>query len=98
VLALLLAAAAQYLIFQRFLATGLGSDDPVLRRAALISWLKAALAWQVAEIVVAAAWIVPNLLAHSHGFFWLLPVLGLLVGTALPLQLVLVRISRRAQP
>jgi hypothetical protein len=98
VFALLLAAAAQYLIFQRVLADGLGSDDPVLRRAALVRWLKAALAWQGAEIVVAVAWIVPNLLGHRRGFFWLLPVLGLLVGTALPLQLVLVRISRRAQP
>jgi hypothetical protein len=33
-------------------------------------------------------------LRHVHGFTWAVPAIGLVLGTALPLQLVVLRISR----
>jgi hypothetical protein len=48
----------------------------------------------VAVLLLAAAWILPFALRHAHGFTWAVPAIGLVLGTALPLQLVVMRISR----
>ncbi|HEY8811186.1 MAG TPA: hypothetical protein VIO86_01705 [Candidatus Dormibacteraeota bacterium] len=45
-------------------------------------------------LIIGAAWILPFALGHRHGFAWTAPAIGLVLGTALPLQLVVLRISR----
>jgi len=65
-----------------------------VRRAALVGWARFAVAWQAAVLVVAAAWILRFALNHVHGYIWAIPAIGLVLGTALPLQLVVMQISR----
>ena len=88
------ACAVHYAGYQRFLDRGLREDDPIARRAALVGWARFAIAWQVTVLIIGAAWILPFALGHRHGFAWTAPAIGLVLGTALPLQLVVVRISR----
>ena len=88
------ACAVHYVGYRRFLDVGLKDDDPALRRSALVGWARFAIAWQVIVMVVAGLWILSFALRHAHGYTWSLPAIGLVVGTALPLQLVVMRISR----
>jgi hypothetical protein len=92
--AFLAACAVHYAGYQRFLGSALREEDPALRRSALVGWARFAVAWQVTVLIVAAAWILPFALRHAHGFTWGIPAIGLVLGTALPLQLVVMRISR----
>ena len=97
VLTLLLAIGVHYLAYQRFLGRTLADPDPVVRRAGLTGWARFAIAWQLLVLVLGASWIVPFALNHVRGFAWAAPAIGLVVGTALPLQLVVIRISRAAR-
>jgi hypothetical protein len=65
-----------------------------VRRAALVGWARFAIAWQVTVLIIGAAWTLPFALGHHHGYAWAVPAIGLVLGTALPLQLVVMRISR----
>jgi hypothetical protein len=94
VVACLAAIAVHYFAYRRFLGRGLEQEDLALRRAALLRWARFAIAWQVAVLLLAAAWILPFALRHVHGYTWAVPAIGLVLGTALPLQLVVMRISR----
>jgi uncharacterized membrane protein len=88
------ACAVHYAGYQRFLDRGLREDDPTARRVALVGWARFAIGWQVIVMVVAGLWILSFALRHAHGYTWALPAIGLVLGTALPLQLVVMRISR----
>jgi hypothetical protein len=86
--------AVQYLGYDRILAAGLRSPEPALRRRALKRWLGFALAWQ--SLVIAAVLVYAFVMTHPHrpGLAWIAPALGALLGTALPYQLVAVRLAR----
>jgi hypothetical protein len=88
------ACAVHYAGYRRFLEHGLRLDDPLARRAAMVGWARFAIVWQVTVLLVSAAWILSFALRHVHGYTWAIPAIGLVLGTALPLQLVVVRISR----
>ena len=45
-------------------------------------------------IVADIAWVVPFAAGHARGYLWAAPPIGLLLGTALPLQVVVVAIMR----
>ncbi len=92
--AFLAACAVHYAGYQRFLGRGLSEEDPAVRRAALVGWARFAIAWQATVLIVGAAWILPFALRHVRGYAWAVPAIGLVLGTALPLQLVVMRISR----
>ena len=44
--------------------------------------------WQVTVLVLVGVYIALGLSRHPHGGFWAAPAVGAVVGTALPLQLV----------
>jgi hypothetical protein len=68
-----------------------------VRRAGLTGWARFAIAWQLLVLVIGASWILPFALNHYQGYAWAAPAIGLVLGTALPLQLVVLRISRAAR-
>jgi hypothetical protein len=88
------ACAVHYAGYQRFLERGLREEDPLARRAAMVGWARFAIIWQVTVLLLSAAWILSFALRHVHGYTWAVPAIGLVLGTALPLQLVVMRISR----
>ncbi len=90
----LAACAVHYAGYQRFLGQGLREADLSLRRAALLGWARFVIIWQVAVLVLAGLWILSFVSNHVRGYTWAIPAIGLVLGTALPLQLVVARISR----
>jgi hypothetical protein len=94
---MLLAMGVHYLAYQRFLGSSLADPDPLVRRAGLTGWARFAIAWQLLVLVIGASWILPFALNHVRGLAWTAPAIGLVLGTALPLQLVVIRISRAAR-
>jgi hypothetical protein len=81
--------------YARLLLPGLRTADPSLKRQALKRWLIFVAAWQavlVAALVVYAVWLPPS----RRGLAWAAPPLAAVLGTALPLQLAVVRIARSA--
>lgn len=96
-IALLAGFAVHYLAYRRFLAGPLRDPDLLLRRAALIRWARFAVGWQLAVLILDGAWIAPFWINHARGLAWAAPAIGLLVGTALPLQLVALTITRASR-
>ena len=90
----LAAAAVHYAGWRTLLSPGLSSADPLTRRAALLRWGKFAGGWQVVVLLLCAAWVVFFNTRHARGLWWAAPPVGLLVGTALPLQFVVLGIAR----
>lgn len=93
-LALLAAAAVHYGGWRTLLSPELSSADPLRRRAALLRWGKFAAAWQVVVLILCATWVALFNSHHARGLWWAAPPVGLLLGTALPLQLVVLAIAR----
>ena len=75
------------------LRTGLTSADFDERRRALRRWLTFAIAWQAAVVLLIVLYAVP-LHSHPPDAYWAAPPLAAVVGTAVPLQVALVRIMR----
>jgi hypothetical protein len=48
-------------------------------------------------IVLSVAWLLPVLAGHHAGYAWAVPPAGLVLGAALPLQVVVLAISRSAR-
>ncbi len=88
--------AVQYRAFQRLLGARLQAGTVEERRTALTRWFKFAVAWQGLVLLAIAAYSVPMAHHHPPGIAWLAPVIGAVLGTALPLQLVVVQILRAA--
>jgi hypothetical protein len=88
--------AVQYIAYSRVLVPGLRSAEPGQKRRALKRWLLFVAAWQALLIaaLVAYALLLPP--TRRIGIVWVTPPLGALIGTALPLQLAVVRITRSA--
>ncbi|MDQ6744164.1 MAG: hypothetical protein M3Z97_14835 [Candidatus Dormibacteraeota bacterium] len=88
--------AVQYLGYSRLLLPGLRSPESGEKRRALKRWLLFVAAWQavlVAGLVGYALLLPPT---RRIGPAWVVPPLAALLGTALPLQLAVVRIARSA--
>lgn len=94
-LSLLAAMAVHYAGWRTLLWPGLSSTEPLTRRAALVRWGKFAGAWQIVVLVLCAGWVAFFNTRHARGLWWAAPPVGLLVGTALPLQFVVLGIVRR---
>ncbi|TMC11512.1 MAG: hypothetical protein E6J29_09870 [Chloroflexi bacterium] len=76
--------AVQYAGYQRYLGAELRAPDPALREAALRRWIRFYLIVESMVVIVVLAWV---LIVSA------LP-LGLLLGSTLPLQPILVAITR----
>lgn len=84
--------------YQRLLAPALRTDDGLLKRRALARWGAFLIAFQLAVVVLCGIWILALSVQHPRGYAWSAPPLGLVAGTALPLQVavfVLMRAVRR---
>lgn len=88
--------ALQYLGYSRLLLPGLRSSAPDARRSALKRWLLFVAVWQGLVIAGLVAYAVLGPSRRGAGPAWVAPPLAVLVGTALPLQLAVVRIARSA--
>ena len=57
-------------------------------------WLKVVLIWQALVLAAAAGYVAVLASDHVPGFAWAAPAIAAVFGTALPLQLVVMRIMR----
>jgi hypothetical protein len=88
------ALLVQFGIFARLLQRPLRSGDAAVLRGAAVRWIKVSLAWQVLVLAGSAAYVIGQSSSHPPGFDWIAPALGAVLGTALPLQLVVVSLMR----
>ena len=86
--AFIAAAAIQLGLYRWLLRAALLAADVELLKPAFRRWIVAAVAWQGFVIVSAGAYVLLVTRQHPDGLAWIAPALGLLLGTALPLQLV----------
>jgi hypothetical protein len=86
--------AVQFAGYQWILVSGLRNREATERRRALKRWLLFVLVWQGLVIVGCVAYAVVMTPARRSGFVWVTPPLGALLGTALPYQLVAMRLAR----
>lgn len=89
--------AAQAVVYQRLLTRGLAAPEAEVRRKALIRWFGVEVAIQVGVVVAAAVYLLIMWTRHPAGYAWLVPALGAILGTALPLQLAALTIMRAAR-
>lgn len=92
-----LAAAIQLGLYLWLLRTALSSGDVERTRPAFIRWICVDVVWQ--GIVLAGAWmyVVTASGQHPSDLAWIAPPLAALLGTALPLQLVVGSTLRAAR-
>lgn len=79
------------------LVRGLRAQAAEDRRAALKSWLTFAASWQVLVVVAVLLYLATSRRDGSSDLFWIAPPVAAVVGTALPLQLVAMRLLRAAR-
>jgi hypothetical protein len=77
--------------YERVLAPGLRSADVAARGRALKRWVLFALVWQ--GLVILGCFVYAFLVTR-RGLVWIAPPVAALLGTALPYQLVAVRLAR----
>ncbi len=63
-------------------------------RPALGRWLKVVFIWQASVLAAAAGYVALLASNHQPGYAWVAPALAAVFGTALPLQIAVVRIMR----
>jgi hypothetical protein len=88
--------AVHWALYARF-APRFRSDDLELRRSAVLSYFKWLAAWEAAVLLAAVAYLLVLRSAHPSGLAWIAPAVGAVVGNALPLQLVVVAVSRASR-
>jgi hypothetical protein len=66
-------------------------------RPALKRWIKVALVWEVLVLTACAAYMALLSSRHGAGIAWIAPAVGAVLGTALPLQFVVISIARAAR-
>jgi hypothetical protein len=84
----IVAAAMQLGLYQWLLRAPLQAADADRLRPAFRRWIAAALGLQGLVIVGAGLYVFVVMRPHPAGAAWIAPALGLLLGAALPLQLV----------
>jgi hypothetical protein len=90
----LAAAAIQYALYATVLRPALAADDVERRREGLVRWTALMLVLETLVAAAAGVYVLALLQRHPGGWAWVAPALGLVVGSALPLQLVVGRIMR----
>jgi hypothetical protein len=88
--------AVHYFGYSRLLLPGLRSSEPAPKRQAFKRWLLFVAVWQAILIAALVAYTVLLPPTRRIGPVWVVPPLAGLLGTALPLQLAVVRIARAA--
>jgi uncharacterized membrane protein len=91
------AAIIQLGLYFRLLREPLRIHDLEKTRAALKGWIKVAVVWQVIVLGACAAYLVALSSSHGPGIAWISPAVGAVLGTALPLQFVVMAILRSAR-
>jgi hypothetical protein len=86
----------QWLATARLLLPGLRRPEPAEQRRALKRWFAFAVAWQAVLLAAVAAYAFPMSRSHPSDLSWVAPPVAAIFGTALPLQLAVVRIARAA--
>ncbi len=79
---------------ERILAAGLRSPDVETRGRALKRWVIFAVAWQGLVILGCFGYAFVMTRNHVAGIAWIAPPVAALLGTALPYQLVAMRLAR----
>ena len=92
---LLVCGAVQYALYSRVLVPGLDRESVQERKRAMLRWFGLqALAWVI--VLIGAVVYVSVVRGRASGYLWILPALGAVVGTGIPLQLAVGRIARSA--
>ena len=87
--------AVQYAGYQRHLGRALRAPDPSVREAALRRWVRFYLVVESVIVLLIVAWVlVVYVRLEVRGYAWAALPLGLLLGSTLPLQPILVAITR----
>ena len=86
--------AAQYLGYERILAAGLRGPDVDARRRAVKRWALFVVGWQALVVAAAFAYAIAMGRGGARGLAWVAPIVAALMGTALPLQLAVMRLMR----
>ena len=89
-----IAAAVQYLGWVRLGGAHITEGAAEERRLALRRWVLFTVAWQLSVLVFVGAYVAVQVKSGAHGGFWAAPAVGAVVGTALPLQVVVASILR----
>jgi hypothetical protein len=92
------AIAAQLGFYFTFLHTALRARDVALARPAMKRWIVVVLAWQLIVVAAAASYVALLGSKHAHGAAWVAPAIAAVIGTALPLQIVVVAVLRAGRP
>ena len=82
------AAAVQLYLYRALLRSALASGELEQARPAFRRWIVAAAGWQGIAIVGAGVYVYLVTRQHPAGVAWVAPALAVLLGTALPLQIV----------
>ena len=88
------AAAIQYGGWRRLGGVRATTGEIEARRRALRSWVIFAVVWQVALLAAVGVYVLIQSAAHPPQVAWPAPAVGAVVGTALPLQLVVIALMR----
>lgn len=89
-----IAAAVQYLGWARLGGARVTQGAAEERRLALRRWVLFTVAWQLAVLAFVGVYVALQVAGHARGGFWAAPAVGAVVGTALPLQVVVAGILR----
>lgn len=92
--AFLVTLGLQYEGWRRLLRTGIRSEDAAVRRRALRRWATFAAAFEVVLLALVVGYAVAIGGSHPSGFAWVVPPLGALLGSSVPLQTAAVAITR----
>jgi len=84
----------QFGLYARVLQGPLRASQAEVAQPALVRWIKLAAAWQVLVLVAAGTYVAVLASRHTPGAAWIAPPVGLVIGTALPLQFVVVAVLR----
>ena len=85
----------QYLLYSRVLVPGLDQPDAMSKKRTLTRWFSYnAGLWAI--VVLGSIAYVALERGHANGYVWILPAVGAVLGTGLPMQLSVLRIARAA--
>jgi hypothetical protein len=84
----------QYLGWNRFGGAHATRGEPEARREALRRWVLFTIGWQVVVLAFVGVYVGLTISAHPQGAFWAAPAVGAVIGTALPLQVVVAGLLR----
>lgn len=90
----MVAALVQLALYLRLLRPSLRTREPELVRAGMMRWIKLDLVIQVAILVAAGVYIAVQTSNHVRGAGLVGPPVGAVLGSALPLQVVVAGMLR----